>query len=110
MTSRRGRISAQLMEALQILKFSIRKGRPLRFTEGMSWVEELTEFELRARVAPTGEAEAYGRSLEEPEEDSDDLMDALDELRNDLKALDEELMEELEDESEDLEDDEDIYA
>jgi len=110
MTSRRGRISAQLMEALQILKFSIRKGRPLRFTEGMSWVEELTEFELRARVAPIGEAEAYGRSLEEPEEDSDDLMDALDELRNDLKALDEELMEELEDESEDLEDDEDIYA
>jgi len=65
MTPRRGCISTQLMEALQMLKFSIWKGRPLRFTEGMSWSEELEEFEMIAWTAPLGDAEAYGRSLEE---------------------------------------------
>ncbi|KAF8814040.1 hypothetical protein BYT27DRAFT_7083026, partial [Phlegmacium glaucopus] len=107
MTPRRGHISAQLMEALQILKFSIRKGRPLKFTEGMSWSEELKEFELYAQTAPLGDAEAYGRSLEEPEGDSDDLMDALDGLRNDLEVLEQELV--VEKGSEILEDEDDIY-
>jgi hypothetical protein len=48
------------MEALQIFKFSIQKGRPLKFTEGMGWDEELKEFQLNAWMAPPGDAEAYG--------------------------------------------------
>ena len=68
MTPRRSRISALLMEALQILKFAIRKGAKdssLKFTD-MTWKEELMEFERLARSAPPGDAEAYGRSLEQP--------------------------------------------
>lgn len=34
------------MEALQLLKFSIRQGRGLDFTEGLSWENELAEMEL----------------------------------------------------------------
>jgi hypothetical protein len=75
MTPRRSRISALLMEALQILKFSIRKGpkdSPLKFTD-MTWQEELMEFERLARSAPPGDAEAYGRNLEEGGGDSDNV-------------------------------------
>src|SRR5271156_2959535 len=58
-TPRRSRISPRLMEILQILKFSIRKGRRLSFTEGMSWSDELKEFELAARTVPPSDPEAY---------------------------------------------------
>jgi hypothetical protein len=111
MAPRRSRISAQLMEQLQILKFSIKKGRPLKFTEGMSWKDELTEFELAARTAPLGDAEAYKRSLEDPETESDDLED---DLKNDLEELEQELVTELEmgqeEEEEEEEDEDDFYA
>jgi hypothetical protein len=46
MAPRRNRISPELMEALQMLKFSIRQGRGLDFTEGTSWNDELKELEL----------------------------------------------------------------
>jgi predicted nucleic acid-binding Zn-ribbon protein len=98
------------MEELQILKFSIRKSRHLIFTEGMSWSDELKEFELAARTAPLGDAEAYGRSLEEAEEESDELEDELDDLRKDLEALEEVLSVELQDDIdvEDQDQDQDI--
>jgi len=35
------RSSPNLMEALQILKFTFKKDTPLTFTEGMSWDDEL---------------------------------------------------------------------
>jgi hypothetical protein len=112
MTPRRLRISAQLMESLQILKFSIRKERPLKFTEGMSWSEELKEFEFLARTAPPGDAEAYGRSLVENtgghEGDSDDLMDALDKLGVNLEVLGEQ-HHALEDNKGNEDDEEDMY-
>ena len=97
------------MEALQILKFSIRKGynRPLKFTEGMSWEEENKEFEIKALTAPLGDAEAYGRSLEEPDVDLDDLMSVVDKI--DFETLEQELINELEG-SESEEDEDDIYA
>jgi len=38
--------------ALQMLKYSIKKRRPLNFTQGMSWTEELKEFEFAAQVEP----------------------------------------------------------
>ena len=105
MTPQRGSILAPLMEALQILKFSIRKERPLKFTETMSWKEELKEFELLARTAPLGDAEAYGRSLEEHEDDSDDLMNILGEIGGiNSEVLGEQPTPELEEDDED-----DIY-
>jgi hypothetical protein len=101
------------MEALQILKFSIRKERPLKFTEGMSWSEELREFELLARTAPLGDAEAYGRSLEENDDDSDNLSDDLDESVVNLEVLGEQFTTELEStedgEEDEDEDEDDIY-
>jgi len=36
---RRNRISPELMEALQLLKFSLKQGHPLDFTTGTSWAE-----------------------------------------------------------------------
>ena len=122
MVPRRSRISAQLMECLQILKFSIRKGNALKFTEGMSWKDELREFEHMALTVPLGDPEAYGRSLEDPDEDSDALEDVLDEMRKDLEleALEEELMNELasaddddddgKDDEDDEDDEDDIYV
>src|ERR1700735_47011 len=112
MAPRRSRISAHLMECLQILKFSIRKGQPLKFTEGMAWSEELREFEHLARTAPLGDAEAYGRSLEDPDEDSDELEEALKELRDGLEDLESALEEvvDSEDNEEEEDDADDIYA
>jgi len=109
MAPRRSRISAQLMESLQILKFSIRKGGVLTFTEGMSWNDELIEFEHVARTAPLGDPEAYGRSLEDPEErESDYLEDGVDEPR---EMLEEEQMDQVEGREEEEEDDDDnIYV
>ena len=44
-TARRNRVSAELMEALQMLKFSVRKGRGLDFTVGTDKLMELGEME-----------------------------------------------------------------
>jgi hypothetical protein len=106
----RSHISAPLMDALQILKFSIWKGRPLKFTEGMAWDEELEEFELNAWIAPPNDADTYGHSLEEPNIDSDDLMDKVDGLRNKFDALEQELISELKNsECEEADEDDNIY-
>jgi hypothetical protein len=45
-TPRRSRISGELMEALQVLKFSIRYGNCLDFTEGLDSGTELSNLEL----------------------------------------------------------------
>lgn len=44
-TTRRNRISGDLMEQLQILKFSIKKGRGLDFTYGTRQEDEVAELE-----------------------------------------------------------------
>ena len=44
-TARHNRISAELMEALQMLKFSVRKGRGLDFAVGLDKLAELGEME-----------------------------------------------------------------
>jgi hypothetical protein len=75
------------MEALQMLKYSIKKGRPLNFTQGMSWTEELKEFEFAAQVEPVGDAEAYGRSLEQPEENMSEIEELLDDIMKELEEL-----------------------
>jgi hypothetical protein len=110
MAPQRGCISAPLMEALQILKFSIWKGRPLKFTEKMAWDEELEKFELNAWIASLGNADAYRCSLEEPNIDSDDLMDEVNGLRNEFDALEQELISELKNsKGEGADEDDDIY-
>jgi hypothetical protein len=75
------------MEAPQMLKYSIKKGRPLNFTQGMSWTEELKEFEFAAQVEPVGDAEAYGRSLEQPEENLSEIEELLDDIMKELEEL-----------------------
>ena len=85
MAPQRGRISAKLMEALQMLKFSIQKESPLKFSD-MTWKEELKEFERLAQSALPGDAEAYGRNLEEDKGDSDNISE-LDEQDVNLEVL-----------------------
>jgi hypothetical protein len=95
------------MEALQILKFAIRKDTKdssLKFTD-MTWKEELMEFERLARSAPPGDAEAYGRHLEDDKGDSDDISD-----RNEEDINSEVIGEQITPELKDNEDDEDIYV
>ena len=71
----RRHIFAKLMEFLQIMKYSIQKGRLLNFTQGMQWNDELIEFEFAARMEPVGDAEAYGHSLRDDDERSDGMED-----------------------------------
>jgi hAT family C-terminal dimerisation region len=80
MSARRNRISGELMEQLQILKFSIKKGRPLNFTAGMNWKDELQTFEYLACTDPAGEPESYRRSLEVSDGDSDEMEDLLEDI------------------------------
>lgn len=101
MTARRGRLLPKTMEALQVLKFSVKKGRSLTFTQGTSWKDELMEFELLARTEPVGDADAYGRSLEESGEDSDKLMEAVDDLTSELEIFDKGKEKKAEEEEED---------
>ena len=70
-----------------MLKYSIKKGRPLNFTQGMSWTEELKEFEFAAQVEPVGDAEAYGRSLEQPEENLSEIEELIDDIMKELEEL-----------------------
>jgi len=45
MTARRNRILPELMESLQLLKFSAKKGRKLNFTAGLDCDDELESLE-----------------------------------------------------------------
>ena len=45
MAARRNRISPELMEALQMLKFSMKKGQGLNFTAGTSKIDEVAVLE-----------------------------------------------------------------
>ena len=75
------------MESLQLMKCSIWKGRSLSFTEGLSWSEELKEFEHAAWAAPTGDPEGYRRSLDDKAEDSDEMEEVLTDLQMDIQAV-----------------------
>jgi hypothetical protein len=49
MRARWNRINPELMEALQLLKFRVRKGRALDFTAGFDWKDELQDLELNLK-------------------------------------------------------------
>jgi hypothetical protein len=80
MTPRRSRINPDLMEALQILKYSIRKGPSLSFTEGMSWTDELREIEYLAGRAKSEDPETYGRNLNVAELNDEELEKLIEEV------------------------------
>ena len=76
MTARRNRINTELMEALQMLKYSFKQGHSLNFMEGTGKKDEL---ELMERLMSQQEAvptdiEAFMSSIftREEEEDHDD--------------------------------------
>ena len=46
MTTQRNRINPDLMEALQMLKFSVKQGQGLDFTSGTSKESEIMDLEL----------------------------------------------------------------
>ncbi|KAK2462579.1 hypothetical protein APHAL10511_005402 [Amanita phalloides] len=87
MALRRRRISDDLMEALQLLKYSIRKGPSLNFTEGMSWDDEVREFEYMARTAPSEDPDTYGRNLKLVRHDEDELEKIIDEATQAMQEL-----------------------
>ena len=66
-TARRSRISHELMEALQILKFSIHQGRKLNFTQGLDWEDEVKELEFDAilQIQCPEDARSYVHHLAE---------------------------------------------
>jgi len=45
MAPQQSRISPNLMEALQLLKFTLQNGRSLDFTSGLDYMDELNEME-----------------------------------------------------------------
>jgi hypothetical protein len=103
-------ISPKLMEALPMMKYSIQKGSPLNFTQGMWWKDELIEFEFAARMEPVGDAEAYGHSLkDDDDEGADDMEDDMDELEKDLEALEEHLFDDESRNGDDNDSADDIY-
>ena len=74
----------------------------------MQWNDELIEFEFTARMAPVGDAEAYGHSLREEEDedgDGDAMEDDLDGVEKDLEALEQQLMDEEDEEDDSVFDD-----
>jgi len=48
MAARRNRIAPDLMEALQMLKYSVRNGHHLNFTAGTGWEAEVMEMDQHA--------------------------------------------------------------
>ena len=63
MTDRRSRIQPELMEGLQLLKYSIKHGRGISFTVGCSWQEE--EEELERLMTMDGDAPENLKAFQE---------------------------------------------
>jgi hypothetical protein len=68
MSARRNRIAPELMEALQLLKFSVKHGRGLNFTHGYDWTDELIQLEILG--------ETRGQALEDLSSFKDSLLNA----------------------------------
>jgi hypothetical protein len=92
------------MEKLQMLKYAIRRGVDLNFTDGLDWTQELIEIEETQKLQPFVELRSFERGLAIEEDDGDeDWEDLKDDEDEDKDAEDEEAEEE-----EEEEDDEDI--
>jgi hAT family C-terminal dimerisation region len=62
-TAKRSQLKPQLVEALQLLKFSVKQGQQLNFTKGLDRDEEIEELEAREAAQPTEELGSYFNSL-----------------------------------------------
>lgn len=63
-TARRNSLSPQLMEALQLLKFSTKQGRGVSFTKGLDKDEELTKLVEEEEAEAVEELREYFHSLQ----------------------------------------------
>jgi len=62
-TARRNCIAPDLMEALQLIKFSLRSGHTLNFTAGLDWDEELAEMEKAHEAQVAEDLDSFITSL-----------------------------------------------
>ena len=82
MAPHRNRMSTKMMEALQILKYSLRYGWDLNFTEGLDWDDELAEMErahqsqLRTPEDLDSFVASWGLDASESSSDIDSELDA----------------------------------
>ena len=68
MSTRRNHITPELMEVLQLLKFSVKHGQDLNFTYGYDWTDELIQLEILG--------ETRGQALEDLSSFKDSLSNA----------------------------------
>jgi hypothetical protein len=64
-TARRNKLSPQLVEALQLLKFSSKQGRGISFTPGLDKKEELAELEREEESHPVEDLHSYLYGLQD---------------------------------------------
>jgi len=89
MTARRNRIKHDLMEALQMLKFSFKRGGELNFTAGLARLAELRELE-ELDVFETNVPEdltSFRRSLMSTLEEDDLLSSDFSDLDSDTSSI-----------------------
>jgi hAT family C-terminal dimerisation region len=63
-TARRNSLSPDIMEALQLLKYSSKQGRGISFTKGLNQAEELTELREKEEAEPVEELREYFHSFQ----------------------------------------------
>jgi hAT family C-terminal dimerisation region len=63
-TARRNQLSPQLVETLQLLKFSAKKGHQLTFTSGLDRDEETRQLEEKEDVEPPEDLRSYFNNMQ----------------------------------------------
>jgi hypothetical protein len=63
-TARRNSLSPDIMEALQLLKYSSKQGRGISFTKGLNQAEELAELMEKEEAEPVEELREYFHSFQ----------------------------------------------
>ena len=69
MTDHRNHVAPELMEGLQLLKYTVKHGRSINFTAGSSWEDERAAIEKLMQIdgdAPEN-LKAYQESLAHPQ-------------------------------------------
>ena len=64
-TARRNALSPQLVEALQLLKYTTKQGRGMSFVEGLEETQELAELEMREKEESIEELNSYLHDFQE---------------------------------------------
>jgi hypothetical protein len=63
-TARRNQLSSKLVETLQLLKFSAKKGRQLTFTSGLDRDEETRQLEEKEAAEPPEDLKSYLNTMQ----------------------------------------------